>query len=598
MADATISTTLELKDASFKSGIQAASRDVKKFGADTTKAAVGVNQIDGAMQKSGPSIVNWVKGLVGAYVGIRGVMMLKSAWTEYTAAATTQIEKERQLSNAMLNTAGNTAQSVEQVKRLASELQKRGVVDDDTLAAGAKELAMQKLQGQTIQKLMPVMADYIAKTKGYNATVEDGTNVGMMFGRAMAGQVMAFRRSGIIFTDAQTKLMTHGTNTQKAELLTKILTERVGGLNAALAATPRGQIQQATNAIGDMKEEIGLKLLPIEAHFYQMFMQHSGDIMTVGMATTDALARGFDALASGVNFLKNNWEFLTTTARLATTAFAAYIITQNAAAIGAGVLAAKNAWLALTTNGVAGALKNVNVQYAILTVGAVAWMKVFDVVRDKSTEVGADIRVLVGDLEGFVAVSKKLVGFLEYVGSVINPFGDSTATAQRWGAEVAAVDDLHKKRKIGQYTEDKRLDTLKEQTTQFTKQKYNIDDMIRSSEDLTKKNKDGVTTIRNEQARFYSAIKGGGYAPGEITDEQHENTKRRAVDRLLSSLGAKSGASQPQHTPASVSASPRGNQEAKTIVINNYFQDMGRKSSEQIIGEFIPKFKAAVAGAL
>ncbi|PKM72852.1 MAG: hypothetical protein CVU91_07440 [Firmicutes bacterium HGW-Firmicutes-16] len=57
-----------------------------------------------------------------------------------------------------------------------------------------------------------------------------------------------------------------------------MLENNVGGVNAALADTDQGKIQQVTNAWGDMKEKIGAKLLPVIASVMSFINNHIPDI--------------------------------------------------------------------------------------------------------------------------------------------------------------------------------------------------------------------------------------------------------------------------------------------------------------------------------
>ncbi len=62
---------------------------------------------------------------------------------------------------------------------------------------------------------------------------------------------------GITFTEAEEKAVKYGTEQERAAALAKIITNNVGEMNAALAATPSGKMKQAANNIGDLQERLG-----------------------------------------------------------------------------------------------------------------------------------------------------------------------------------------------------------------------------------------------------------------------------------------------------------------------------------------------------
>ena len=89
------------------------------------------------------------------------------------------------------------------------------------------------------------------------ATGADAVAVANLMGKAMQGQTSALRRVGISFTEAQAEVMKTGTEMERAAMLAQIITDNVGHMNAELAKTRPGQMQQMANAVGDVKEQLG-----------------------------------------------------------------------------------------------------------------------------------------------------------------------------------------------------------------------------------------------------------------------------------------------------------------------------------------------------
>ena len=198
---------------------------------------------------------------VGVGVALTGSMIAfgKSS----ISAASESIEASTKLSAVLKNVKGVTDEQVDSIKNYAGELQKLGVVDGDVAISGMQQLGTFQLQADTLKKLMPGMADLLAQQNGVNASSGDAVNIGNLLGKVMNGQVGALSRVGISFNEAQERVLKYGTESEKASILSKVLQENVGGVNAALLETDGGKIAQAKIQFGDMQETIGAMLLPV-----------------------------------------------------------------------------------------------------------------------------------------------------------------------------------------------------------------------------------------------------------------------------------------------------------------------------------------------
>lgn len=184
---------------------------------------------------------------------------------EFADANKMQQVAESQLAQVMRNTMGASQEEIDTIKELASAQQQLGVIGDEVQLAGAKELGVHLKKADTMKQLLPVMNDFIAKNYGMDASQESAASAGALLGKAMEGNVEALQRSGIQFDEVQKKIMETGTEEERAATLAEVLNEKVGGMNAALAATPEGQVQQAANSFGDLKEAIGQVYVNIQA---------------------------------------------------------------------------------------------------------------------------------------------------------------------------------------------------------------------------------------------------------------------------------------------------------------------------------------------
>jgi hypothetical protein len=293
MAKKVLSAVLTMKDQNFSSGLKRASQGVKGFDKQMKYAGNQVKKFRDNTVSSFSKVAKGAAGLAAAYMGLSSLNNFKNEAVELAKA---QIDAETKLAAVMKNTKGITDKHIQSVKAYASEVQNLGVIGDEVQLAGVQQLATFQLQGETLEKLMPGMADLIAQQKGLGATQEDAVTIGNMFGKVMNGQVGALSRAGINFTKAQEKVLKFGTESEKAATLAEVLKMNVGGVNKAMAKTDQGKIQQMQNAWGDYKEEIGKKILPLQAQFAGWFFKQIPKIQSFMLGAIDKGTSAFNKI--------------------------------------------------------------------------------------------------------------------------------------------------------------------------------------------------------------------------------------------------------------------------------------------------------------
>lgn len=177
----------------------------------------------------------------------------KSSVDAYFGAA----EASAKLSTNLLNVKGNTNENVKALEGLASQLQAVGVIEDDVIKAGMSQLATFNLQGATIAKVTPKIADMVAQMKGHNATAEDMVGINNLVGKVLTGNVGALSRYGVTLSENQQKLLENGDEAKRAAVLVEVLGQNYGNVNEELAKTPQGMITQLKNNFGDLQEGVG-----------------------------------------------------------------------------------------------------------------------------------------------------------------------------------------------------------------------------------------------------------------------------------------------------------------------------------------------------
>lgn len=197
----------------------------------------------------------------GMYATIASGAMVM-AGRKLLALNRTQEQAETKLLEIYKTRLGVDAKRAKQTMKVASALQKEGVIGDEITLSGAQQISTFVKQADTVDKLLPAMDNLLVQQKGYSATAEDAKNIANLFGKAMMGQTGALKRVGITFTDAQEKVLKYGTEEEKAAMLSKVISENVGEMNKAFAETDEGKMVQLKNTLGDIGERLGHALLP------------------------------------------------------------------------------------------------------------------------------------------------------------------------------------------------------------------------------------------------------------------------------------------------------------------------------------------------
>jgi hypothetical protein len=86
-------------------------------------------------------------------------------------------------------------------------------------------------------------------------------------GAALQGQFGALTRANFRLTENQKKMVSPGTEAERAAAIVEILSSTYGGFNEALAKTPQGQMIILAREFGSIRDEIGGALLPVFLKF-------------------------------------------------------------------------------------------------------------------------------------------------------------------------------------------------------------------------------------------------------------------------------------------------------------------------------------------
>lgn len=246
--------------------------------------------------------VGGMKKILGGIGVALGVRALVNYAKEAAEAYDTQVQGEMKLATVMRNTMGASNAEIQSIMDLVAAQQELGIVSDSAQLAGAQELATYVKQKTTLETLIPVMNDMAVQQYGYNVTAQETANIATMLGKVMNGQVSGLSRLGYSFDDAQKAVLKYGTETERAAMLAKVVGESVNGMNAALASTPTGRMQQLKNTLGDIKERFGQAVRTIGTVFLPVLNAVGSalaGIATIANKVAQTIANVFGGTAAG-----------------------------------------------------------------------------------------------------------------------------------------------------------------------------------------------------------------------------------------------------------------------------------------------------------
>jgi hypothetical protein len=237
--------------------------DVTQLKAGLVQAQNSLKNLDDTVQQSGKAMTGFmdkikqVGGAMGvAFGGAAVLTFLRSSVTEANAASAAQ-ERLRQL---LITTGGATNEYVDYLLEQASALEKVGVVSKANIVTAQSQLATFDLAGETIATLTPAILDYVTAEKGAAATSDDFRQMTNGLAQALNGNFGSLTRVGFVLDDQTKKLISNGTESERAAAIVDVLNSTYKDFNASLRDT--NPMQVAANELGNLKEDLGAALLP------------------------------------------------------------------------------------------------------------------------------------------------------------------------------------------------------------------------------------------------------------------------------------------------------------------------------------------------
>lgn len=231
--------------------------DAATFRAATQSATRASQQMAERISKN----MRKVGAAMSAAVTLPLTMLAKSS----LQAADIQAKAEAKVQQALVQTGNAAGFTLEQLKKLAAETQKKTLFGDEQILSDVtgKLLTFTNITGQNFQRLQGLVLDFSTQMK------VDAASAAVTLGKALNNPIKAttqLTRVGITFTkeeEKQIKAMAEAGKVAQAQtIILDKLNAAYGGQAEAAARTGAGAIKQMQMAWGDLKETIGTVLMP------------------------------------------------------------------------------------------------------------------------------------------------------------------------------------------------------------------------------------------------------------------------------------------------------------------------------------------------
>lgn len=323
---------------------------LKKVTMDAEQLGRAVRSVQDESEKAKRSVLTWAETAQAIDVLQSSIGELQGVVSDLTSAYQVQLVAETQIETIMRQRMAATDEQIQSIKNLCSAQQELGVIGDEVQLSGAQQMATFLQNKRSLDVLIPAMNNLLAQQNGLNATNQDAVSIGNMMGKAMQGQVETLQRVGITFDESQKKVLQYGTESERAAMLAKVITQNVGNMNAELAKTDAGKQKQLENTLGDIKEQMGALVQGI-APYVTMASQITVTITGVVKLTTSlyAATKAFGTVTVAVEAASRAKVGMTAIARVLTATLNGETVGATTAAVATRALSAAVKGLLIST---------------------------------------------------------------------------------------------------------------------------------------------------------------------------------------------------------------------------------------------------------
>ncbi len=252
-----------------------------------------------------------LKNAAGVAAGIAGVAGLQAAFSTLSgvmkqsiADFTEQEEASTKLATILMNQAGSTREGVQALLDQADALQKVTTVSDEAIIAAQAQLATFDLTSESIHKLIPGFVDMVVAERGAKVTTDDMKTAAQGLGKALAGQTDTLVKQGFKFTELQQKILKTGTETERLKVITDVMGKTYGNVAQNQAQSFLGKMINLQNRLGEVREEIGARLIPFVLAIGESMIGSAESAVTFGNTVTELAnltGQAFSAMLIGAS---------------------------------------------------------------------------------------------------------------------------------------------------------------------------------------------------------------------------------------------------------------------------------------------------------
>lgn len=225
-------------------------------------------------------------------------------------AANEAIAAEVNLQTVMIKRQGLEKTAVQSVMDHSKNLSKSSTISANVGVRGQAKLAETVKDPSNINLLTNAMYDLAAATYGVNVSQDQMIKTASLISQVMKGDLSVLADSGLnvegLFSEVDRKLLETGTEAERTALVVEKINRLYGGMAQYMSQIPAGRIQQLKNAWQEVKEEIGLRVLPHLLNLIETINKNMPHIENIGIGIATAFSfatMGIDSVISLFGFL-------------------------------------------------------------------------------------------------------------------------------------------------------------------------------------------------------------------------------------------------------------------------------------------------------
>lgn len=274
--------------------------------------------IGGVMAKGIGKLGKWLWGVAG---GLDTSSKLQTGYNQLLTLgkqavnnAFERIRAEQELQKVMGNTNQAPRESVNEVGKQAKLLSTVTAIDANTGMAGQAQLAQYVTNPDQVASLTEPLYNLATEMFGVNVNTDQIKQAADLMGKAMNGSIDSITRNGeklsSFLSESERQMFKFGSEAERADLLIQMLNEHTEGVARSMGETPEGKFRILQGIMQQLRETIGLGILPGLMSMGDLFISAFSSGTFDGFIS--AIIIGFNLIIEAANWvvelLLNNWD--------------------------------------------------------------------------------------------------------------------------------------------------------------------------------------------------------------------------------------------------------------------------------------------------